>query len=115
MYIFNYNTYNGKYMIELQTPSEIIDTLALNIEKQRVKKKIKQSQLCKNAEVPLSTYQNFIYSKKISFLSLIKIMYSLQMWDNLQGMIDYEDVQSIEDIKQMHKKKALPKRVKDKK
>ena len=50
-------------MIELQTPSEIIDTLALNIEKQRVKKKIKQSQLSENAEVPLSTYQKFIYEK----------------------------------------------------
>ena len=42
-------------------------------------------------------------------------MYSLQMWDNLQGLVEYEEVQSIEDIKQMHSKKALPKRVKDKK
>ncbi len=102
-------------MIELQTPSEIIESLVENIENQRIKKKMKQLELCKNAEVPLSTYQNFIYEKKISLPSLIKIMYALQMWDNLQGLIEYEEVASIEEMKLRHKKKVLPKRVKDKK
>ena len=102
-------------MIELQTPSEIIDRLAENIEKQRIKKKMKQSELCKNAEVPLSTYQNFIYEKKVNIINLIKIMYTLRMWDNLEGLTKYEEVTSIEEMKLMHKKKRLPKRVKDKK
>jgi len=102
-------------MIELKTPSEIIDTLVENIEKQRIRTKIKQLELCQNAEVPLSTYQNFIYQKKISLPSLIKIMYTLKMWDNLKGLIEYEDVVSIDDMRRMHKKKQLPKRVKDKK
>ena len=102
-------------MIELRTPSEIIESLVENIEKQRIKKKMKQSELCKNAEVPLSTYQNFIYEKKISLPGLIKIMYALQMWDNLQGLIEYEEVTSIKEMKLRYKKKALPRRVKDKK
>jgi len=102
-------------MIELKTPSEIIDSLADNIEKQRVKKKIKQSELCQRAEVPLSTYQTFLYQKKINLPNLIKVMYALQMWDNLQGLIEYQEVTSIEEMKLKHKKKELPKRVKDKK
>jgi predicted transcriptional regulator len=102
-------------MIELQTPSEILDTLVENIEKQRIRKKIKQSELCKIATVPLSTYQTLLYKKKISIVSLIKIMYSLEMWDNLQGMIEYQEVSSIEEMKRMHKKSKLPQRVKDKK
>jgi hypothetical protein len=42
-------------------------------------------------------------------------MYALQMWDNLQGLIEHEEVISIEEMKLIHKKKRLPKRVKDKK
>lgn len=102
-------------MIELQTPFEILDTLAQNIEKQRIKNKLKQTELCMNAEVPLSTYQNFIYEKKINIMNLIKIMYTLRMWDNLEALTKYEEVTSIQEMKRIHKKRSLPKRVKDKK
>lgn len=102
-------------MTELKTPSEIIETLVDTIEKQRIKKKIKQVELCKDAEVPLSTYQNFIYKKKINLPALIKVMYTLQMWDNLQGLISYEELSSIDEMKRIQKTKSHPKRVKDRK
>ena len=98
-------------MIELKTPIEIINTLADNIERERKLKKYKQIDLCKKADVAISTYQNFIYKKNINLTTLIKIMYALKMWDNLDGFIRYEEKLTIQDIRDITKKKELPKRV----
>ena len=98
-------------MIELTTPSEIIDSLTINIEKSRKQMKLRQVDLCEIADVPLATYQSFIYKKNISLVSLIKIMYSLKMWDNLEGLIAFEEIKTIEDIRIAKKQKQLPKRI----
>ena len=47
-------------MIELNTPSEIINSLAVNIEKSRKRMKLRQIDLCEMTNVPLATYQSFI-------------------------------------------------------
>ena len=90
-------------MIKLKTPSETIDSLVVNIEKTRKQIKLRQVDLCDIANVPLATYQSFIYKKNINFVSLIKIMYSLKMWDNLEGLIAFEEIKSIEDIRMAKK------------
>lgn len=100
-------------MIELKTPDEIIDALVDNVERERKLKKYKQIDLCKKADVAISTYQNFIYKKNISLTTLIKLMYTLKMWDNLDGLIKYEQKLSIQDIRDINKKKELPKRIRD--
>ncbi len=98
-------------MIELKTPSEIIDSLVVNIEKTRKQMKLRQVDLCEIANVPLATYQSFIYKKNINLVSLIKIMYSLKMWDNLEGLIAFEEIKTIEDIRLAKKQQQLPKRI----
>jgi len=98
-------------MIELNTPSEIINSLAVNIEKSRKRMKLRQIDLCEMTNVPLATYQSFIYKKNISLVNLIKIMYSLKMWDNLEGLIAFEEIITIEDIRMAKQQRELPKRI----
>lgn len=98
-------------MIELKTPFEIIEELSLVIEKTRINQNLRQKDLCKNAGVSISTYQNFLYDKKISITSLVKIMYSLDMYKNLNGLIYYDEIKSLEDIKRAKKEETRPQRV----
>lgn len=97
--------------IEMKTPFEIIETLAETIENTRKRKKIRQKDLCKISEVSLSTYQKFLYSKTINIASLIKIMYALNMMKNLEGLIHYEEIVTIDDIRDRQKNKTLPERI----
>jgi len=98
-------------MVELYTPSEIIESLTINIEKSRKQMKLRQIDLCELADVPLATYQSFIYKKNINLVSLMKIMYSLNMWDNLEGLVAFEEIKTVKDIKLAKKQKQLPKRI----
>ena len=97
--------------IALKTPYEIIEDLVLTIEKTRKRKKIRQKDLSTMSGVPIATYQKFIYEKNISLASLIKIMYALNMMDNLKAFIKYEEIITLEDIRDKQKKKSLPQRV----
>ncbi len=97
--------------IALKTPFEIIEDLVLTIEKTRKRKKIRQKDLSEMSGVPIATYQKFIYEKKISLASLIKIMYALNMMDNLKSFTEYEEIMSLDDIRDKQKKKSLPQRV----
>ncbi len=97
--------------IAFKTPYEIIEDLVLTIEKTRKRKKIRQKDLSEKSGVPIATYQKFIYEKNISLASLIKIMYTLNMMDNLKAFIKYEEIMTLEDIRDKQKKKSLPQRV----
>ena len=100
--------------IELNTPFEIIEELAFIIEKTRKRKKIRQKDLCEKSGVPLSTYQKFLYDKTINITSLIKIMYFLNMMKNLESFINYEEILTIDDIREQQKEKQLPMRIRKK-
>ncbi len=95
----------------MKTPYEIIETLAENIENTRKRKKIRQKDLCKNSGVSIATYQRFLYEKTINITSLVKIMYALNMMKNLEGFIHYEEIVTIEDIRDRQNSKKLPKRI----
>ena len=38
-------------------------------------------------------------------------MYSLKMWDNLEGLIAFEEIITIEDIRMAKQQRELPKRI----
>lgn len=98
-------------MVELKTPFELIEKLIETIEKTRKRKKLRQQDLCKFAGLSIATYQKFIYQKKISLISLVQVLYALDMMSNLEGLIAYDDIQSLDDIRAIANKKSLPKRV----
>jgi len=97
--------------IELKTPFEIIEELADTIEQTRKRKKLRQEDLCTRSKVSLATYQKFLYKKTINIVSLIKIMYTLNMMKNLEGLIKYEEILTLDDIRDRQKKKKVPKRI----
>jgi predicted transcriptional regulator len=99
------------FMIELKTPFEFIEELVDTIEKTRKRKKLRQQDLCELAGLPIATYQKFIYQKKISLSSLVQVLYALDMISNLEGLIAYDEIQSLDDIRATANKTPLPKRV----
>ena len=99
------------YMIELKTPFEFIEELIETIEKTRKRKKLRQTDLCKLAGLSIATYQKFIYQKKISLISLVQVLYALDMISNLEGLIAYDEIQSLDDIRAAANQNPLPKRV----
>jgi transcriptional regulator with XRE-family HTH domain len=99
------------FMVELKTPFEFIEELVDTIEKTRKRKQLRQQDLCDVANLSIATYQKFIYQKKISLISLVQILYALDMIANLEGLITYDEIQSLDDIRAVANKNPLPKRV----
>ena len=97
--------------VDLKTPYEIIEKLTDTIEKTRKKKKIRQKDLCEKSGVSIATYQKFLYKKTITLVSLIKIMYFLKMINNLENFIKYNEIITLEDIRDEQKKKNIPQRI----
>lgn len=93
------------------TPSEFIDILVETIEKTRKKKKLRQTDLCRKADISRSAYQNFLYEKKINLLSLVKVMYALDLQKNLEGLVHYEEIRTLDDIRNTAKKEEMPQRI----
>jgi transcriptional regulator with XRE-family HTH domain len=101
-------------MIELKTPLNIISELIDIIEQTRISQELRQQDLANIADVSLPTYRKFIADKNISLQRLIKIMYALNMWDNLSGLLKKEEFKSIEDIR-AKQTNTKPQRIKLKK
>lgn len=95
-------------MIELQNPKSIIKDLSRNIEKERKRQGMQQKELALKASVPLPTYKNFIYHHKISLEAILKILFALRMFDNINGLVKEREVKTIEEIQ---KKDNLPQRI----
>jgi predicted transcriptional regulator len=95
-------------MIELNTPLEMIEKTANLIENVRKQQKLQQKELALKADIPLPTYKQFIYHKKISFENIIKLFMALRMFDNLNGLVKVQEYKTLDDIKMEDK---LPKRI----
>ncbi|MDD2699410.1 MAG: helix-turn-helix transcriptional regulator [Arcobacteraceae bacterium] len=95
-------------MIELNTPLEMIEKTANLIENVRKQQKLQQKELALKADIPLPTYKQFIYHKKISFENIIKLFMALRMFDNLNGLVKVQEYKTLDDIKMEEK---LPKRI----
>ena len=95
-------------MIELNTPLEMIEKTANLIENVRKQQKLQQKELALKADIPLPTYKQFIYHKKVSFENIIKLYMALRMFDNLNGLLKVQEYKTLDDIKMEDK---LPKRI----
>ncbi len=95
-------------MYELYTPKEIIVKMVEIIEKERRAQALQQKELALIASIPLPTYREFVYNQKISFENLIKLLFALKLFSNLEGLLQEKSYASIEEIKN---EKTLPKRV----
>jgi len=108
MHIKNVIVYLRIEMIELSTPTEIIEQLILVIEDERKIQKLQQKELALKADVPLPTYKDFIYKQKISFESLLKLLIALRLFDNITGLLKKREIVSLSELKNENK---LPKRI----
>jgi hypothetical protein len=95
-------------MYELYTPKEVISKMVEIIEKERRAQSLQQKDLSNITSIPLPTYREFVYNKKISFENLIKLLFALKLSTNLDGLLYENSYSSIEEIKQ---KDTLPKRI----
>ena len=95
-------------MIELSTPIELIIQMAQLIEDNRRMQNLQQKELVSKANIPLPTYKEFIYNKKISFVNLLKLLIALRLFDNIAGLLKKQEIISIEELKQI---KPLLKRI----
>jgi hypothetical protein len=95
-------------MIELSTPNELIEQTVLLIENSRKKQKLQQKELVLKANIPLPTYKDFLYKKRISFENLLKLLIALRLFDNIAGLLKEQQVLSLNDIKNNN---LLPKRI----
>jgi len=95
-------------MYELYTPKEIIEEIVQIVEKERRSQKMQQKALAQKASIPLPTYREFIYNHKISLENLLKLLFALKLFKNIEGLLHQRSYESIEEIKQQEK---LPKRI----
>jgi len=95
-------------MIELSTPNELIEQTILLIENNRKEQKLQQKELANRANIPLPTYKDFIYKKRISFENLLKLLIALRLFENIAGLLKEKKVITLSDIKNKNK---LPKRI----
>jgi predicted transcriptional regulator len=95
-------------MIELYTPYEMIEQAVVVIETERKIQHLQQKELAQKADIPLPTYKQFIYQKKISFENLIKLFIALRMFENIKGLIKPKEHLTLDEIKLKDK---LPKRI----
>jgi len=95
-------------MLELYTPLEIIDKLSNLIENERKSQRLQQKELAKEADIPLPTYKQFIYKKKISLENLIKLLIVLKLFDNIKGLLKQKEYKTLDEIKSDN---ILPKRI----
>ena len=95
-------------MYELYTPKEIIEEIVQIVEKECRSQKMQQKALAQKASIPLPTYREFIYNHKISLENLLKLLFALKLFKNIEGLLHQRSYESIEEIKQQEK---LPKRI----
>lgn len=95
-------------MYALYTPKEIIATLVDIVEKERKLQRLQQKELVAKASIPLPTYREFIYNKKISLENLIKLLFALKLFQNIEGLLYQKPYESIDEVKH---KDTLPKRI----
>jgi len=95
-------------MYELHTPKEIISELVQIVEKERKLQGLQQKELAEKASVPLPTYREFVYHKKIALEKLLQLLFALKLFQNIEGLLYQKPYKSIAEIK---KKSTLPQRI----
>ncbi len=94
-------------MYILNTPKELITQLAKRVEEERLSQKLSQKELSCKADIPLSTYKAFLHHQKLSIENLFKLLFVLQMQENIEGLLSSRSHRSLADLKE----NTLPKRI----
>lgn len=92
----------------LKTPYELMEQTVDLIETERKIQRIQQKELALKADIPLPTYKQFIYKKKISLENLFKLLIALRMFDRVGGLVKPKEQKTLDEIKAQNR---LPKRV----
>ena len=98
-------------MIEFMTPYEVMEKFVENIEKQRIRKNMTQSDLYKKAGLSASWYGKFIKNKNTSFENVLKLLFALDMSSNIEALLFIQEFSSIDEIRD-EKKSKIKQRVK---
>ena len=80
--------FREKTPILLLPTNKLMDKIIKRIEKERLRQNITQEELSKIAGIPVSTYRNFVYKKKISLENFLKILKRLRMEEAIRFIVD---------------------------
>jgi len=92
-------------MIELMTPYDIMEKFVAIIEKERIRKNMTQVELCRASGVSAKSYANFIRNKTTKFENIITIMMALDMSSKIEMLLEQEQFNSLDEIRDKKMKK----------
>jgi len=92
------------------SPYDIMYKFSEIIEKERIRQELRQSDLYTQAGISSSAYANFLKNKNTSFENIIKLLYTLNMSSNIEGLLMEQEYSSIDEIRSI-KKRDSKKRV----
>jgi len=93
-------------MIELMSPSDIMEKFVELIEKQRVRKNMTQVELYKAAGMSAKSYANYMSNKNTKFENIIKLMIALDMTSKLDLLLEQEKYISLDEIRNQKNQKV---------
>lgn len=74
------------------------------IEKERIRKNMTQKELYKKAGVSSNSYSSFIKTHNSSFENIIKLLFALNMSENIKGLLTTNKFVSIDEIRRQKNK-----------
>lgn len=92
----------------LMTDEEILKSIASRAREVRISRDLRQSDLSLKSDVPLNSIRVFERSGVISFLYLVKILRTLSLIEELDGLFSLPE---LTDLKEAMKEKKIRKRV----
>ena len=87
-------------MLQLNTPTEIIELLAKKIEAIRIDKNITQKDLALRTGITYGSYRNFIDIQKISLINFISLLQTLDLIFEIENLTKIKKHKTIAELKQ---------------
>jgi len=87
-------------MLQLNTPTEIIELLTKKIEAIRIDKNITQKDLALRAGITYGSYRNFIDIQKISLINFISLLQTLDLIFEIENLTKIKKQKTIAELKQ---------------
>lgn len=88
------------------SPFEVMEKFVANIEKERIRQNMTQAELYKAAGISASGYGKFLREKKISFENVVKLLFALGMYPNIEALLEVEEFNSLDEIRTQHNQKV---------
>lgn len=88
----------NKYNFERKTPPELNEDLAVKLRNIRKKRKLSQEELSRRSGVSLGTLKRFESSGQISLISFNKLVYALDLSEEIENLFENLPPQSIQEL-----------------